>query len=292
MREEASSRLPIGVPTTESRPGPLKPVGSPGGLPPSAASARRTLRWPPRERPGTGAVWRPARVRCWRSCAPRAVLCPLRRRRRTRRGRGRRVLPGCARLPARAKPPPPAGKRPSRGVVPRGLRGRRRREAARTSSDVESDLEHVAVGHLVVLALDAELARLLGPRPRSDLQELVPADHLGADEPALEVRVDDPGALGGLGAGPEGPRPALLVPGGEERAPTEQVVGGPRHPGEGAFTQAEAFEQLGALAGRQLGRFGLELHADAEHVAVAAQLVGDRLDEGLGVFELVLAEVD
>ena len=47
----------------------------------------------------------------------------------------------------------------------------------------------------VVLALEADLAELLGLGPRADVEQLVPVDHLGADEPALEVGVDAAGAL-------------------------------------------------------------------------------------------------
>ena len=92
-------------------------------------------------------------------------------------------------------------------------------------------------------------------------------------KPALQVRVDDAGALGRPGAGPERPRPALLVAGREEGAPAQQVIGGPGHPREGALAQAQAFEQLGPGLGIELGRLGLQLDADAEHIPVAAQLL-------------------
>src|SRR5207302_1922096 len=81
------------------------------------------------------------------------------------------------------------------------------------SSDVEADLEHVAVLDLVVLALDAQATRVLGGVPRAELEQLVPSDDLGTDEASLQVGVDDTGALGRLGSGAEGPGPALLVAG-------------------------------------------------------------------------------
>src|SRR3954453_17010271 len=79
---------------------------------------------------------------------------------------------------------------------------------------VEAELHHVAVLHQVVLALEADLAELLGARPAADVEQLVPADHLGLDEAALEVGVDAPGALRGGRPVEEGPRPRLLVAGG------------------------------------------------------------------------------
>src|SRR5918995_1158654 len=85
------------------------------------------------------------------------------------------------------------------------------------SLHVEAELHGVAVDHLVVLALDAELAHVAGLGPRTDGDQLVPADDLGPDEAPLEVGVDDPGAAGRLPPGLERPRPGLLLAGGEER---------------------------------------------------------------------------
>src|SRR5687767_7198140 len=65
--------------------------------------------------------------------------------------------------------------------------------------DVEADLEDVAVDDLVVLALDPELADLLGLVPRPEIQQLVPMDDLGPDEAPLQVRVDHARALRRLG---------------------------------------------------------------------------------------------
>ena len=103
-------------------------------------------------------------------------------------------------------------------------------ELCHSKSDVEADLEHVAVGDFVVLAFDAELAGVACFGPRADLEQLVPVDDLGADEPALQVGVDDARGLGCLGTGAERPRARLLVAGGEKRAPPEQVVRGSARP--------------------------------------------------------------
>src|SRR5918996_5417763 len=84
---------------------------------------------------------------------------------------------------------------PSKWSRPRRPRRRARRVSAtsaaastspsRTSHgiskplDVEPDLEHVSVLHLVLLPLDPQLAQLLGLGPRADVEELGPLDHLG-----------------------------------------------------------------------------------------------------------------
>src|SRR5690348_7928885 len=101
--------------------------------------------------------------------------------------------------------------------------------------------------------------------------------------------MDDAGALGRLGPGPERPGPALLVPRGQEGTPPEQVVGSAGDAWQRALAEAQALEELAAFARLQLGRFRLQLHADTEHLAVAAELVGNRLHDGVGVAHLVLA---
>src|SRR5690606_18954082 len=106
----------------------------------------------------------------------------------------------------------------------------------------------------------AQLARL---GPRADLDQLVPVDDLGADEPLLEVRVDDAGAAGRLPAGAEGPGPRLLLARGEERAQAEEVVGGAHEAGQRTLAQAERLEHLGPILERQLVGLGLELDAHA-----------------------------
>src|SRR5262249_11681540 len=148
---------------------------------------------------------------------------------------------------------------------------RRRHAAARTSlSHVEADLEDIAVYHFVVLTLDAQLACILGRLPGAQAKQFVPSDHLGPDETTLEVRMDDAGTLGRPGTGPERPGPALFFTGRQEGPAAQQVIGGPGHPGQGAFAQAEALQEFGPGPGVKLGRLGFQLDADSEHVAVCA----------------------
>src|SRR3954470_212361 len=129
---------------------------------------------------------------------------------------------------------------PSRSSRPRRPRARSRRVTAtsaaantsspRTSHDmtqplhVETDLEHVAVGDLVVLTLDAQLSELASLAPGTDLKQFVPANHFGADEPALQIRVNDARALGRLSAAAKRPRTRFVLARGEEGAPPEEVI--------------------------------------------------------------------
>src|SRR4051812_16570928 len=54
-------------------------------------------------------------------------------------------------------------------------------------SHVEAELDHVAVGHHVVLALDPHLACRLGGRHRAGRHQVVIRDDLGLDEALLEI---------------------------------------------------------------------------------------------------------
>ena len=115
-------------------------------------------------------------------------------------------------------------------------------------------------------------------------------------KPALDVGVDAAGTLGRLGAGAEGPRPRLLVAGGEERAQAQQVVGAADHAEQRTLAETESFEHLGPLVGVfDRGRLGFELHAHADHLDVGAGIVelGAHPVLGLGdLVEVVLADVD
>src|SRR5215813_13969573 len=92
---------------------------------------------------------------------------------------------------------------------------------------VEAELDHVAVLHDVVLALDAGLARGARRRYRPGRDQVVVGDDLGLDEAALEVAVDHAGRL--RGGRPDGdlPGPRLLGPSGQERGQPQRAEAGP-----------------------------------------------------------------
>src|SRR5581483_7898418 len=274
-RGDRSPRLPIGVATTTSRP--ATRARPPYSLISRTSSGRRDQR----------------------SNAPAGASTTKRARRTTRDIRHGRSDVMCSTTPSPVQNATSIGKRMPNVSRPSSPRVRARQDVAssavastspsRTSqavppacrlpapiSDVEADLEHVAVLDLVLLALDAELAELLRLRPRPDVEQVVPVDHLGADETTLQVRMDDTRALGCLGPGAERPRARLLVTRGEEGAPAEQLVRGAGGARQDALGDAEALEQLrtvGRVARRDLG---LDLDADGERV-VDTHTRGDRV---------------
>src|SRR3989304_7431872 len=58
------------------------------------------------------------------------------------------------------------------------------------SSGSEQDVHHVPVLDKILLPLAAQTAVLLRLRETACRQQLIPADHLRADEPPLDVRMD------------------------------------------------------------------------------------------------------
>src|SRR6218665_1304868 len=100
--------------------------------------------------------------------------------------------------------------RPDRTITLHGYRSASRHHAVRSSaprsqaaddrSDVEEEVEHVAVLDPVVLAFGAHLARVPGALLALAGNEVVEGNGLGADEAALEVAVDHAGGLGCGGA--------------------------------------------------------------------------------------------
>src|SRR3954454_14720919 len=104
-----------------------------------------------------------------------------------------------------------------RGV--RACRGRGDTEvpAKALALDVEAELRHVAVGHHVVLALDAHPSRGAGGGHGPGGDQVVVRDDLGLDEAALEVSVDDARSLRGGEPLADRPRARLLLAPGEGR---------------------------------------------------------------------------
>src|SRR5258706_1140868 len=94
----------------------------------------------------------------------------------------------------------------------------------RAPSDVEAEVDHVAIAHHVVLALEAQFACLLGALLAAVRDEVVVAGDLGADEAALEIGVDHPPALRRGRAGADRPGAHFFGTGGEGRFLNQQTI--------------------------------------------------------------------
>src|ERR1044072_5512706 len=96
--------------------------------------------------------------------------------------------------------------------------------AAPRASDVEAEVNHVAFLHDIGLALEAQLARFACALLAAPRDVLVVADDLGANEAALEVRVDRAGRLRRRRVALRRPGAHLFRAGRVERLEPEQLV--------------------------------------------------------------------
>ena len=87
---------------------------------------------------------------------------------------------------------------------------------AACASDIEEDVEHIAIGDRVGLAFLADPAALLGGGLAAGFQQLIPADYLGSDEASRQVGMDGARGILCVGALDDRPRAALVLASGEE----------------------------------------------------------------------------
>ena len=111
----------------------------------------------------------------------------------------------------------------------------------------------------VVLAFDADPLRFFRLRPGADVEQLLPVDDLRADEPALQVGVDDARTLGRLTFGSSGS--ALLVSV-EQLGSPPVAIGFQRYAlrGELAWTGADG-STVGAAVGAEFLRAENDLYS-------------------------------
>ena len=87
-------------------------------------------------------------------------------------------------------------------------------------------MHDVAVVHHVLLALQTQLAGLLGALLAAELDEVLVGGHLGSDEATLKVGMDDAGGLRCGSPDRDGPGTHFLHTGGKVGLQTEQLVAG------------------------------------------------------------------
>src|SRR5688572_1506196 len=157
------------------------------------------------------------------------------------------ACPHPARIPLPLKKAVPAGPRvaaalrgaPSRGLPP--------------SLDVEAEVDHVAVAHGVVLALEAELAGLLGAELAAVRYEVVIGSDFRANEPALEIGMDHAGGLRRGRARMYRPGAHFLGPCGEIGLQAEQRVRGSDDAVQSRLIHAHVLEEELLVLVRHVG---------------------------------------
>src|ERR1700680_1232574 len=110
-------------------------------------------------------------------------------------------------------------------------------------SDIESNVNDIAVAHHVIATLEPLLAALpqAGVRPGSE--QFLGVGHLGADESAGEIGVDAGGRVQRGLALAQIPGAHLGIAGGEERDQPEQAECAPRHPVQARLLEAAVMKK-------------------------------------------------
>src|SRR5579862_2028785 len=109
------------------------------------------------------------------------------------------------------------------------------------------DMHYVAILHDVVLAFQAQSSFCAGVGFRSGFQQLIPANGLGADEMFLQIGVDRSRGFLRARVGGDLPGAALVLPCGEERNQSQQLVSRANEPHQATFREAVAGEKFGSV---------------------------------------------
>lgn len=125
-------------------------------------------------------------------------------------------------------------------------------------SDVESELEDVAVVNDVGFAFEAESSGVFGALKAAGGCEVVVGGGFCADEAAGDVGMDFFGGGDGVVAAAYGPSAAFVVADGEKDDEAEAVPSEAKDAVAGGFGDAEAGHEFGAFGVVQSGDFHFE----------------------------------
>ena len=126
-------------------------------------------------------------------------------------------------------------------------------------------MHHVAILHDIVLPFDAHAARLANRLLALEIVEVLDREGLGADEPLLEVGMDDPGGLRRRESLVDRPRADFLLARGEVGLQSKEVIRATRDGGESGLLHAERLKHFVAVRLREFREFTLDLGADHCH---------------------------
>src|ERR1700677_1198046 len=146
----------------------------------------------------------------------------------------------------------------------------------------EAEMQNVAVGDYVVLALEAELAGLTRAGLAAIGDIVLIGNGFGADKALFEIRVDDAGRLRGPGTLLDRPRARFLWPCGEVGDEVQKLVARANDAAETRLTQPDRLEIGFLFSLRQEGDFALDFRRhDGRGGALLGRLLLDQI--GIGV---------
>ena len=133
------------------------------------------------------------------------------------------------------------------------------------SSDIEEEVDDVAVGNHIRLAFASELASFPDPFFVVVKFQILQAEAFGTDKTAFEVGVDDAGGLGSGGSNRNGPCPDFFFSGGEVTLEAQQGVGRSRDLVKSRFIHAKISEHLRLGLVVELRKFAFNFRANFDH---------------------------
>src|ERR1700722_4074230 len=122
-------------------------------------------------------------------------------------------------------------------------------------------MQHIPVGDDIVFAFEAKFTGLTRARFAAAGDITAIGDCRGADEPLLEIAVNDAGRLRRLGALLNRPGARLFRSDREEGDEMQQLVACPDYAVEARLVEADRLEIVALLLGRQYGGFAADLCA-------------------------------
>src|SRR5258707_3259419 len=116
----------------------------------------------------------------------------------------------------------------------------------------------------VLFAFQAHLRLLARRREAPRLQEIIPANYLGANESAFDVGVNCAGCFLRAHAALDGPCAHFGLSRGKKRSEAEQMIGGLNQAIESRRFQSVSRKHLRAFGRLKLGKFGFDASADRD----------------------------
>src|SRR6188472_1406874 len=172
---------------------------------------------------------------------------------------------------------------------PSGKRGSQAQRPER-GSDVEAELDDVAVVHDVILALETCLATVPGLQDGAGVDQIDERDDLGLDEALLEVGVDHARGLRRLPALADRPRARFLRACRQVRLQAERVEADAGQLIQARLVLTGRRQQLGRILRVEVDELGLDLRVEEDRVGGGDQRLQGVFGRGIRQNRLVDVE--
>src|SRR5690606_300356 len=140
-------------------------------------------------------------------------------------------------------------------------------------SHIKPEEQNISILHDVVLSLGTHEPLIARGLHASHTLEIGKGYGLGANETALEIRVDHPSRLRRFRPYGNGPGSDLLYTGGEIRVQAEKPVSSPNQAMQPGLLESQRREELGPLFVPEFGQLRFDLARDRDNLGHLAALL-------------------